>query len=120
MKCYSDQSSDPWTKKAVSLWNKAKEDSSSDLHKLKAEVGVITKKINSEHCQKKAGLFKYFTSLGKVTASNKQPVELNVSAGKNDDIIARSISEVLPLPQSSSKIIFPKSVSEYSCLCTAG
>ena len=37
-RCYSDQSSDAWTKKMVNLWNKAKEDSCSDLNKLKAEV----------------------------------------------------------------------------------
>ena len=87
-KCYSDQSSDAWTKKAVNLWNKGKEDSCGDLNELKAEVGVITKKIYSEHCW------------NKVTASNKKSVELNTLAGKDDYIIATSISEVLPLPQS--------------------
>ena len=111
-KCYSDQSSDAWTKKAVNLWNKTKEGSCGDLNKLKSDVGVITKNINSEHCRKKAGLFKYFTSVGKVTASKKQPVGLNTAAGKNDDIIAKSISEVLHLPQSPSKSILSKSASE--------
>ena len=118
--CYSDQSSDAWTKKAVNLWNKVKENSCGDLNKLKAEVGVITKKINSKHCRKKAGLFKYFTSVGKVIASNKQPVELNAVAGKNDDIIATSISEVLPPPQSPSKSILSKSAFEDTPLSTAG
>ena len=117
-KCYLNQSSDAWTKKAVNLWNKAKEDSCSDFNKLKAEVGVITKNINSEHCRKKAGLFKYF--VGKVAASNKQPAELNAAADKNDDIIATSVSEVLHLPQSSSKSIFSKSASEDTPLSTAG
>ena len=119
-KCYSDQPSDAWTKKVVNLWNKAKEDSCGNLKKLKAEVGVITKKINSKHCRKKAGLFKYFASVGKVTASNKQPVELNALADKNDDIIATSISEVLPPLQSPSKNILSKSASEYTPLSTAG
>ena len=99
-KCYSDQSSDAWTKKAVSLWNKAKEDSYDNLNNLKAEVGVITKKISSEQCPKKAGLFQYFAPVDKVTAFNKQPVELNTTVGKNDDILATSISEVLAPPKS--------------------
>ena len=119
-KCYSNQSSDAWTKKAVNLWNKAKEDSCGDLNKLKAEVGVTTKKINSEHCQKKVCLFKYFASVGKVTASNKQPIKLNGPTDKNDDIIATSISEILPPPQSSSKSILSKSASEDTPLSTAG
>ena len=117
-KCYLNQSSDAWTKKAVNLWNKAKEDSCSDFNKLKAEVGVITKNINSKHCRKKAGLFKYF--VGKVAASNKQPAELNAAVDKNDDIIATSVSEVLHLPQSSSKSILSKSASEDTPLSTAG
>ena len=119
-KCYLDQSSDAWTKKAVNLWNKVKEDSCGDLNKLKAEVGVTTKKINSEHCRKKVCLFKYFASVAKVTASNKQPVELNAPTDKNDDIIATSISEVLPPPQSSSKSILSKSASEDTPLSTTG
>ena len=119
-KCYSDQSSDAWTRKAVDLWNKAKEDLCGDFNKLKAEVGVITKKINSEHCRKKASLFKYFASVGKVTTSNKQPIELNASTGKSDDIIATSISEVLLPPQSPSKSILSKNASEDDPLSTAG
>ena len=58
--------------------------------------------------------------MGKVTASNKQPVELNAPADKNDDIIATSISEVLPPPQSPSKNILSKRASEYTPLSTAG
>ena len=58
--------------------------------------------------------------MGKVTASNKQPVELNTAAGKNDDIIAKSISEVLHPPQSPSKSILSKSASEDTPLFTAG
>ena len=119
-KCYSDQSSDAWTKKSVNLWNKVKEDSCRDLNKLKADVGIITKKINSEHCRTKAGLFKYFASVGKMTDSNKQPIELNAPVGKNDDIIATSISEVLPPLQSQSKSILFKSAPEDSPLSTAG
>ena len=55
-----------------------------------------------------------------MTASNKQSVELNTMAGKDDDIIATSISEVLPLPQSPSKSILSKSAFEDTPLSTAG
>ena len=58
--------------------------------------------------------------MGKVTASNKQPVELNAPVGKNDDIIATSISEALPPQQSSSKSILSKSASEDTPISTAG
>ena len=57
--------------------------------------------------------------MSKVTASNKQPVELNAMVGKNDNIAA-SISEVLLLPQSLSKSILSKSASEDTPLSTAG
>ena len=55
-----------------------------------------------------------------MTASNKQPVELNAPAGKNDDIIATSISEVLSPPQSPPKSILSKSASEDTPLSTVG
>ena len=58
--------------------------------------------------------------MGKVTASNKQPVQLNASMGKNDDIIATSLSQVLPLPQSPSQSILFKSAYEDTPLSTAG